>query len=140
MYYSFWFQSVANTAEEDSDEDGQTDASSVSGKYQGSGGGDIDDSIKRSSKSTGSQTLLFVHQEKWQQDLLSKYGSDLTMIDATYRTTKYDIPLFFLVVPTNVGYIVVAEFCTQSEGTEDIAEALQVSIFSWCFSYMLRAY
>ena len=48
------------------------------------------------------------------------------MIDATYRTTKYDIPLFFLVVPTNVGYVVAAEFCVQSEGADDITEALKV--------------
>ena len=48
------------------------------------------------------------------------------MIDATYRTTKYNIPLFFLVVPTNIGYTVAAEFCLQSEGAGDIAEALKV--------------
>ena len=49
-------------------------------------------------------------------------------MDATYRTTRYDIPLFFLVVPTNVGYTVVAEFCVQSERAEDIAEAAQVKL------------
>ena len=55
--------------------------------------------------------------------MLCKYGSDMTMIDATYRTTKYNIPLFFLVVPTNIGYTVAAEFWLQSEGAGDIAEA-----------------
>ena len=48
------------------------------------------------------------------------------MIDATYRTTMYDIALFFVVVPTNVGYTVAAEFCVQSEGAADITEALKV--------------
>ena len=67
--------------------------------------------------------LLFVHQEQWQKDLLAMYG-DVCLLDATHRCTKYDIPLFFLVVATNVGYTVVAEFCTQSERAEDIAEAL----------------
>ena len=67
--------------------------------------------------------LLFVHQEQWQKDLLAMYG-DVCLLDATHRCTKYDIPLFFLVIATNVGYTVVAEFCTQSERAEDIAEAL----------------
>ena len=49
------------------------------------------------------------------------------MIDATYRTTMYDVALFFLVVPTNVGYTAVAEFCVQSEGAIEIGEALKVS-------------
>ena len=49
------------------------------------------------------------------------------MLDATYRTTKYDVALFFLVVPTNVGFTVAAEFCVQSEGAAEIAEALEVS-------------
>jgi len=30
----------------------------------------------------------------WQQDLL-QYGNTSTMIDATYKTTKYDLRLFF---------------------------------------------
>ena len=31
------------------------------------------------------QTLMFVHQEKWQQELLQKYGNVIAMIDAPYR-------------------------------------------------------
>ena len=49
------------------------------------------------------ETLLYVHQEKWQKDLLSQYGNTLTLIDATYKTTKYTIPLFFVCVKTNVS-------------------------------------
>ena len=44
------------------------------------------------------------------------------MIDATYRTTMYDTALFFIVVQTNVGYTVEAEFCPQNEGAVEIAE------------------
>ena len=44
------------------------------------------------------------------------------MIDATYRTTMYDIALFFMVVPTNVSYTVVVDFCLQSERAVQIAE------------------
>ena len=50
--------------------------------------------------------LLYVHQELWQIDLLIKYGSQLCLLDATYKTTKYALPLFFLCVKTNVGYLV----------------------------------
>lgn len=57
-----------------------------------------------------SQKLLWVHQEEWQRKLCLKYGNTILLIDATYKTTKYDLPLFFICVPTNVGYCVVAEF------------------------------
>ena len=82
------------------------------GLFRGSGGGDGDDALQTQ---RSAQNLLFVHQEPWQQNLLAKYGN-FAMIDATYRTTMYDIALFFVVVPTNVGYTVAAEFCVQSEG------------------------
>ena len=56
------------------------------------------------------QTLLWIHRESWQQDLLIKYGNTITLLDATYKTTQYELALFFLTVRTNVGYSVVAEF------------------------------
>lgn len=52
------------------------------------------------------------------------------MMDATYKTTKYDVPLFFITVRTNSGYCVVAEFIIQSESHCYIEEALSV-IKSW---------
>lgn len=57
------------------------------------------------------QHLLYVHQEKWQRDLLVKYGSEICLLDATYKTTKYAVPLFFLCVKTNSGYAVVGKYC-----------------------------
>ncbi|XP_063227566.1 uncharacterized protein LOC134533814 isoform X1 [Bacillus rossius redtenbacheri] len=69
--------------------------------------------------------LLFCHQTKWQQKLLLRYGS-MCLLDATYKTTKYALPLFFLAVKTNVGYSVVGTFVVQSESTALIAEALNV--------------
>ena len=71
-----------------------------------------------------SQTLLWVHQEEWQKELLVKFGNVITLIDATYKTTKYEVPLFFLSVKTNVNYVVVAEFIIQSETATEIGEAL----------------
>ena len=79
---------------------------------------------------TGNDKFLLVHQEVWQQRLLSRYGSDLVLIDATYKTTKYALPLFFVSVHTNAGYKVVAEFICENENAESIAEALRI-IKSW---------
>ena len=70
------------------------------------------------------QELIWIHQEEWQQKILVKYGNTMTLVDATYKTTKYDLPLFFVTVRTNVGYKVAAYFIVQSESTEQILEAL----------------
>ena len=50
-------------------------------------------------------TLLWVHQEAWQQELMLKYGNTVCLMDATYKTTRYDLPLFFICVRTNSGYV-----------------------------------
>ena len=75
---------------------------------------------------TSNKGLLFVHQTSWQRRLLNRYGNELSLLDATYRTTKYSLPLYFLVVKTNVEYKVVASFVTQSETTDAVKEALSV--------------
>lgn len=75
-------------------------------------------------------TLLWVHQEPWQQQLMIRYGNTMSLMDATYKTTRYDLPLFFVCVRTNSGYCVVAEFIVQSESAIHIEEALQILI-SW---------
>nr|XP_047146875.1 uncharacterized protein LOC124819377 [Hydra vulgaris] len=69
-------------------------------------------------------SLLFVYQDKWQKRLLLRYGTELLFLDATYRTTRYALPLFFLVVKTNTDYQDVAIFVCESETTEAITEAL----------------
>lgn len=38
------------------------------------------------------QSLLWVHQTDWQREMLLKYGNTMTLMDATYKVTKYDIP------------------------------------------------
>ncbi|XP_066303195.1 uncharacterized protein [Branchiostoma lanceolatum] len=70
--------------------------------------------------------LLFCYQTAWQRRLLLLYGQQMCLLDATYRTCRYDLPLFFLCVRTNVCYTVVGVFVPHSEKTEDIREALQV--------------
>ena len=48
--------------------------------------------------------LLFVYQSPNMQRLYRRYGRSLIMLDATYSTTKYALPLVFMVVKTNVNY------------------------------------
>ena len=83
-----------------------------------------------SEANTFDQTLLYVHQEPWQQDLMVKYGNTISLMDATYKTTRYELALFFVAVKTNVGYTAVADFVLQSETAEQIAEALKI-LSSW---------
>ncbi|XP_074504852.1 uncharacterized protein LOC141775412 [Sebastes fasciatus] len=72
------------------------------------------------------EKLLLCLQTQWQRRLLVLYGQQLCLLDATYRTSRYSVPVFFLCVRTNVNYIVVGVFVTQSEKKEDIREALEV--------------
>ena len=58
------------------------------------------------------------------------YGAEICLLDATYKTSRYALPLFFVCVKTNVNYAVVASFFVQSEDTQSIAEALSI-IHQW---------
>lgn len=71
-------------------------------------------------------SLLFVYQNGWQKRLLARYGEEMLMLDATYRTTRYAVPLFFLVVKTNVNYQIVGMFVCENESEECITEALGI--------------
>ena len=59
-----------------------------------------------------------------------RYGNSIVLLDATYKTTKYEMPLFFISVKTNVGYSIMADFVVQEEMIEQILEALRV-VQSW---------
>ncbi len=83
-----------------------------------------DDEVKVTDSNVDS--LLFVYQTKWQQRLLARYGNEMAFLDATYRTTRYALPLFFLVVKTNVDYQVVGTFICESESTNTVMEALNI--------------
>ena len=74
------------------------------------------------------ENLLWIHQEQWQKELMCKYRNCISLIDATNKTTRYDLPLFYVCVRTNVGYCAVAEFITQSETASSIGEALDILI------------
>ena len=70
--------------------------------------------------------FIYVHQEPWQCRLLSMYGNYMILIDATYKKIKYSLPLFLLVVRTNIKSIPVAQFITEDEQTGSIAEAVHI--------------
>ena len=74
--------------------------------------------------------LLFVHQSKFHKRMLKRYGNSICLLDAIYKSTKYSLPLFFVVVKTNVDYQVVASFVVQDETTAAVTEALRI-INSW---------
>ena len=74
--------------------------------------------------------MLFVYQTAWQRHLVKRYGGEIFLLDATYRTMRYALPLFFVCIPTNVKYMVVGVFITQYESQPAIAEALE-KLKSW---------
>ena len=102
-----------------------TETETMSVEEQESPDGTDEEDVKLETESIES-SLLFVHQTEWQRRLLALYGNDLSMLDATYRTTRYSLPLFFLAVKTNVDYQIVGSFVTQSERTDAIKEAIGI--------------
>lgn len=75
---------------------------------------------------TEGDRLLFVHQTADQQRLLLKYGQEMCLLDATHKTTRYSLPLFFMVVKTNVNYQVAGSFIVSMETEKCIEDALSV--------------
>ena len=69
---------------------------------------------------------MFVYQSIHMARMLKKYGNEMCLLDATYKTTRYALPLFFLVVKTNVDYQVVAAFLIEGETTENVIAALAI--------------
>ena len=64
------------------------------------------------------------------KEIICRCGNELTLLDATYRTTRYALPLFFLVVKTNIDYQIVTVFVTENETEESIEDALSI-IKTW---------
>lgn len=50
------------------------------------------------------QRLLFIQQTEQQRHLMSRYGDEMCQLDATYKTTKFSVYLFFICVKTNCDY------------------------------------
>ncbi len=71
------------------------------------------------------QDFLFVYQAEHHRRLLKRYGS-IGLLDATYKTTKYSLLLFFICVKTNVDYQVVGAFICEHESKDAITEGLRI--------------
>ena len=69
--------------------------------------------------------IMFVYQSDKMQRLYRRYAPTLVLLHATYRTTKYSLPLYFLVVQTSVNYQATAAIVCQEERIEMITEALR---------------
>ena len=50
---------------------------------------------------------------------------ELVFLDATYRTTRYALPLLSICVYTNCGYCIVATIITENEDLASLAEAFE---------------
>ena len=74
--------------------------------------------------------VVFIHQSRWQQRMLMMYGCDMCLIDATYRTTLYELLLVCLCVATNVAYCNVATMLLVDEKSDTIAATLR-TVASW---------
>ncbi|CAC5389160.1 unnamed protein product [Mytilus coruscus] len=74
--------------------------------------------------------FLFVHQSETQKRLLNIYGQEICLLDAIYKTSRYDLLLFLVCVNTNVGYSVVASFIVANENRYTIQEAL-IKLRDW---------
>ena len=70
--------------------------------------------------------LIILHQSVNQKRIIEKYGNEICLLDATYKTTKYLIPLFFLAVKTNVVYQIAGLFAVQDETTDASSEAVAI--------------
>ena len=48
--------------------------------------------------------VIFMFQSHSMKHLYQRYGKHLALLSTTYKTTKFVLPLYFLVVQTNVNY------------------------------------
>ena len=75
--------------------------------------------------------FLLVMQTARQRELLVKYGNTVTLMDAIYKTCKYNFPCFYLTVKTSVGIgQVVATIIPEFETEEMLSQGLQI-LKSW---------
>ena len=70
--------------------------------------GELDNAIREVDNEENK--MLFVYQNCKMCRLYRRYGRNLILLDATCKTTKYALPLYFMVVQTNVNYQVIVYF------------------------------
>ena len=60
------------------------------------------------------------------KNMHQRYGNHMILLDATYKTTKYALPLFFVVVQANLNFQVYFITVLQEESTEMITKPLKI--------------
>lgn len=90
------------------------------------------------------QTMLFVHQTSDQRHLLHRYGNELCSLDATYKTSKFTILVFFIVVKTNSSYQVNRTYKyiihSSSSDTENEKECpAEIDAQDCCWNRLLKS-
>ena len=69
--------------------------------------------------------IMFVYQSTEIKKMYERYGNHMILLDATYKTIKYALPLFFVVVQTNVNFKVCCVIVLQEESNEMITKTLK---------------
>ena len=84
------------------------------------------DEIKQDCKNvnTDDSKMMFIYQSTETQQMFHRYGNQLIVLDTTYKTTKYALPLFFLVVKTKVNFQVCRVIVLQEKSVDMIARTL----------------
>jgi hypothetical protein len=87
--------------------------------------------------------LLIIYQSQFQAEILKKYSGEVALLDSTYNTCNFSVPLYMVAVQTNSGFVVVASFILGRDTKEQICEALQkIKNFNprWNPKYFLTDY
>ena len=75
---------------------------------------------------SGNGKMMFLYQSKEMKNMYERYGNQMILLDATYKTTKYALPLFFVVVQANVNFQVCCVIFLQEESTEMMTKSLKI--------------
>ena len=74
---------------------------------------------------SGNGKMMFVYQSKEMKNMYERFCNHMILLDTTYQTTRYALPLFFVVVQTNVNLQVCCVIVLQKESTEMITKPLK---------------
>ncbi|XP_071948368.1 uncharacterized protein [Antedon mediterranea] len=80
---------------------------------------------KMKEKSEEDSIFMLVYQESWQSNLMKSRLRALYVIDSTYKTHRYPLPLYTLWIYIDEKFICVAIIIMQCDATDDLAQALR---------------
>ncbi|XP_064623605.1 pneumococcal serine-rich repeat protein-like isoform X2 [Lineus longissimus] len=84
------------------------------------------DRMRRNVANDTSAPLLFCYQSVWQKRLMSLHGNQMTFLNPAHLALPCEYPLYFLVVLTNVGFLIVGVIILEKSSPELLQEALSV--------------